>query len=226
MGGVQPGCPQGTGHSGGGRLSIADVGRGSPPSLSGTDATALPWVEEIDILSSGAGNPRFSPHLSHATMPTAVASMPWPWGPQLGQAQQIPNGQGAGWTPAAADGWHEGAGTPHWLQLRGCPLEPGHSSSFPSGHHSQRSWGLAQMLGCAEAARRRLSGGSAMAQWQLCSPTQFKFLPVLTDSPRKKRKRLPTLPPTMTVTCRARWSHTRCPQGERGKGVPPSAKRG
>ena len=131
--------------------------------------------------------------------------------------------------PATADVWHEGASSPHWLQVRGCPLAPGHSSSFtavPSGHHSQRSWGLAQMLGCAEAARRRLSGGSAMAQWQLCSPTQFKFLPVLTDSPRKKRKRLPTLPPTMPVTHRARWSHTHCPQGGRDKGVPPSVKRG
>lgn len=64
-----------------------------------------------------------------------------------------------------------------------------------------------------------------MAQWQLCSPTQFKFLPVLTHSPRKKQKRLPTLPPTMTMTHGARWSHTRCPRGGRGKGGPPSAKK-
>lgn len=65
-----------------------------------------------------------------------------------------------------------------------------------------------------------------MAQWQLCSPTQFKFLPVLTLSPRKKQKKLPTLPPTMTMTRGARWSHTRCPRGGRGKGGPRQRRSG
>lgn len=205
------------------------MGRGSLPSLSGTDVTALLWVEEMDALPSGAGNPRFSPHLYCATLcPLQWLLCPGPGGLSLAEPSRAPSGQGAGWTPATADGWHAGASSPHWLQIRGCLLAPGHGSSFtavPSGHHSQRSQGLAWLLGHAEAAGRRLSGRSAMAQWQLCSPAQFKFLPVLTHSPRRKQKKLPTLPPTMTMTRGARWSHTRCPRGGRGNGGPLSVKK-
>lgn len=105
-------------------------------------------------------------------------------------------------------------GTWTQLQLHSCPKW----SSFTEELGPGPAAGVRR--GCQEEVVRGLSHGSVAAVFS----NQIQ-VPASSDSPRKKLERLPTLLPTMTVTRRARWSHTRCPRGGRGKGVPPSAKR-
>lgn len=143
-------------------------------------------------LSSGQGTPGSHPICPVPLCPLQWPPRAWPWGPSAWPSlPQAPSGQEQGGLQQLlmADMLEP---VPHTgSKVRGCPLAPGLAqlqlSQVVIIHRGVGAW-----PGCWGAQGLPGGGcqGSAMAQWQLCSPTKFKFLPVLT-APEKSWKGCP-----------------------------------
>lgn len=161
-----------------------------------------------------------------------LRSVPRCRGLRVWAADRLPDSRGAGRTSGGRRrlAWGSGFSPPatsgegsHW-HLAAAPASQ--LSPVVVTHRGIGAWPGCR--GCAEAARRRLSRGSATAQWQLwsvpqglTSGTPIRAPTALTERPRKERERLATRTShTRTVTRGARGPTPAIQGAGEAKGVP------